>query len=331
MQISGSGGGSVNYVYNGKVISVPEGQAPPAGAIRADSASSGTGNTLDPSQFLSPAGGIDPSIFGAAQAQAATQAETTIPLWRQNMSRPVNAGEFGDFTDIQNRDASGKKSSRAKMSESVPTKQFTSDDALVQFYTILNDPTLLKQWQQLALNAGWVSPDNINDSSALYSAWQKAVTAAVGFKQASEGTVELTPFEAAKKIAENTGSSLLAQRAMQEATFTGDKTSTQSTVNLTDPDSTTLHNLLGRKPTAGELAAYRHGIQGVAQANPTKTTTTTHYEDGKPVSAQNVVTGGYDEQQAAVDAAYAASPEVAQNQAATTFYDALVQALRAAV
>jgi hypothetical protein len=69
----------------------------------------------------------------------------------------------------------------------------------------------------------------------------------------------------------------------------------------------------------------------VAKAHPTNTKTTTHYEDGQAVSQQNVITGGYDERQAQIDASYAATPEVAANQQATTYYNALVQALHSAV
>jgi hypothetical protein len=48
-------------------------------------------------------------------------------------------------------------------------------------------------------------------------------------------------------------------------------------------------------------------------------------------SKTNTVTGGYDEHAAQIQQASSASPDVAKNQAATTFYNALVSAIGAAV
>lgn len=141
----------------------------------------------------------------------------------------------------------------------------------------------------------------------------------------------MTPFEAAQKVAENTGSAMLAKQAYAAAHFTGDKNFTQEQYNGQPANVQTLHDLLGRDPTPGELAAYQHGVANVAAENPTVTNTTTHYKNGEAVGQTNVTTGGYDERQAEIDAASSASPEVAQNQQATTYYNALVDALRAAV
>jgi hypothetical protein len=134
-------------------------------------------------------------------------------------------------------------------------------------------------------------------------------------------------------VAQNTGSALLAQQADAAAHFTGQRTHVTTTTNQ-DANSQTgdvLHQLLGRNPTAGEQAAYQHGLNGVAAANPTVTNSVDTFKDGVNTGTVNTVTGGYDEKAAAIEQASSASPEVARNQAATVYYDALVRAIGAAV
>ena len=133
-------------------------------------------------------------------------------------------------------------------------------------------------------------------------------------------------------VAQNTGSALLAQQADSAAHFTGNKTSTSSTVDnrVNSQTGDVLHQMLGRNPTAGEQAAYQHGLNSVAAANPEVTTSVNQYKNGTQVGQTNTVTGGYDQQAAAIQQASSASPEVAKNQQATTFYDALVKAIGAA-
>ena len=81
----------------------------------------------------------------------------------------------------------------------------------------------------------------------------------------------------------------------------------------------------------GENAAYQHGIQATAAANPTVTTSTNHYTNNVQDAQSNVVSGGYDQNAAYQQAASSASPDVAKNQAATVYYNALRTAIGAAV
>lgn len=326
------------YVYNQQVISVPDGQSPPAGAIPLGiGGSTGTTNSFN---FNDAAGGLNASIFSQAQAQGASASGgLTIPVFRDRDLNQTPIGPSDSSANaLEHRLGAGKNSSAnaAEGGYKGPTtvglpSQLNEDQAVTQFATILADPDLYRSWAQIALEAGLVAPEKMNDAVALGQAWKQAVAWAINFKAASNGTVELTPFEAAQKVAQNTGSALMAQQAYAAAHFTGDKVTNTKSVNEQDPDSQMLHDLLGRNPTKGELAAYQHGVATVAKANPTNTQTTTHYEDGQAVSQENVVTGGYDERQAQIDAAYAATPEVAANQQATTYYDALVRALGSAV
>lgn len=291
------------YMLNGKIIQVPEGHTPPSGAIALSGGQPATS-------------GIDGNGFAAAAAiGGGGSTQTTIPVWRMTLK---NRHPFGAAPDMVHDVA-------------VTPKQMGNDEATLQFANILQDPNLFKSWAKIALDAGLINPDQMTDAVALGAAWKQAVGWAINFKDASNGTTDLTPFEAAKKVAENTGSALAAKQAYAAKHFTGDRVTTDDTVSDKPADEQTLHDLLGRTPTPGELAAYRHGVSTVAEANPTHTQTTTHYQDGTATSQQNVVTGGFDQRQAEIDASYSASPDVAANQQATTYYDALVQALRAAV
>lgn len=326
------------YLYNNNIINVPDGQTPPAGAVKLD-AGSGSANAAE-GNILNSAGGINGNAFAQAQAQSGSSDNLTIPLFRDRDLAYVKIGKTTSSANAAEHKLSyGKNSSANALENAIATqpkqvglpKQFTQDQASTQFATILSDPDLFKQWSALALNAGLITPDQSTDAIALGQAWNKAVEWALSFKAASSGTVELTPFEAAQKVAENTGSAMLAKQAYAAAHFTGDKQYTQEQYNQQPAAVQTLHDLLGRDPSPGELAAYQHGVANVAAEHPTVTNTTTHYVNGEATGQTNVTSGGYDERQAEIDAASSASPEVAENQQATTYYNALVDALRAAV
>lgn len=258
----------------------------------------------------------------AAAGGSGTDKVWTIPLWRNTFKRPVR--------DIN---ANGTQGSTYTTSEQKGGERYSPDDASVHFGELLMDQGKMKEWSQLALRAGLISATDATDAAALNRAWNTAIGWAVNIKQATNGSTEVTPFEAAKLVAQNTGSALLAQQAYAADHFTGDRTTTSTTVDNRQNAQTgdVLHKLLGRNPTAGEKATYQHGLNAVAAANPEKTTSVGTYKDGQQVSQTNTITGGYDEQAAALEQANAASPDVAPEQRATTYYDALVSALGAAV
>ena len=270
-------------------------------------------------------GGFTGSSFDqyANSGQAAgTAPEWTIPLWqKQKVVRP-NAVSVGGarFDDLH------------PLGTTTTREQFIEGDARTQFGKILMDKDLMQQWGQLAWKAGLVNAEDINDATKLGNAWNTAVGWAVNIKVASKGGTEVTPFEAAKMVGQNTGSALLAQQQYAASHFTGDRTTTSTSIDKRQSGQAgdVLHQLLGRNPTAGEKATYQHGLNQVAAAHPETTTSVAAYKDGQQVSQANTVTGGYDAHQAQIDQA-SANPEVARNQTATTYFDALKQALGAAV
>lgn len=301
------------YLYKGAIISVPDGQAPPAGAIPLNAAAGGGAGSVNAIE-----GGINGNAFDFARAQTGSANGPTIPVFRDKRATLRDRHPFGAEPDMVHDVAY------------VPGQK-TEEEAYLAFADILQDPDLVKSWARIALEAGLIGPDDMTNAVRLGAAWKIAVGWALDFKRASGGTVELTPFEAAKQVAENTGSAIAAKQAYAADHFTGDKVYSETSVNQTEPDTAILHDLLGRDPSEGELAAFRAGYMQTAKENPTVSTSTTHFEDGEAKNRTTVVTGGFDERQAAIDASYSASPEVAANQQATTYYDALVNALRAAV
>ena len=255
------------------------------------------------------------SGFGQAAAGAQTANEWTIPVWRNKPAVPT-----------------GRKGDDRPMGTKAPD-QMIEGDAQTQFGTLLIDKPKMAEWAQIALKAGLISATDVNDGVKLGNAWNVAVGWAVNIKAATNGATEVTPFEAAKMVANNTGSALLAQQQNAAAHFTGNKTTTSSTTDnrVNSQTGDVLHQMLGRNPTAGEKAAYQHGLNSVAAANPEVTTSVNAYKDGVQTGQTNTVTGGYDQQAAAIQEASSASPDVAKNQQATVFYDALVKAIGAAV
>ena len=254
------------------------------------------------------------SGFGQAQAGQQTQSELTIPVWRNKPSVPR-----------------GRKGDDRPMGTTAST-QMIETDAQTQFGTLLLDKGKMAEWSKIALDAGLISAVDVNDGVKLGRAWDTAVAWAVNIKAATNGATEVTPFEAAKLVSNNTGSALLAQQQYAKDHFTGDKTTTSTTTDnrVNSGSGDVLHQLLGRNPTAGEKASYQHGLNKVAAANPETTTSVNQYKDGVQTGQTNTVSGGYDQRQAQIDQA-SQDPNVAKEQQATTFYSALINAIGAAV
>ena len=284
---------------------------------------------VSPFASASPTGGpVAGSAFSDAAGAASTQQELTIPVWREGSflgkGNPRRQGRQADIQDATDTNAGAPVNKSYLMTES---------DARTQYGVILTDRAKMAEWSQLALKAQLVSPNNVNDANALGRAWDVAVGWAANIKAATKGATEVTPFEAAKLVAQNSGSALIAQQAYAASHFTGNRTTTSTSTDQRANSQTgdVLHQLLGRNPTAGEKATYQHGLNQVAAANPTTTTSVDAYTNGKQTGQTNTITGGYDEKAAAIEQASSASPDVARNQAATTYYQALVSALGAAV
>ncbi len=116
------------------------------------------------------------------------------------------------------------------------------------------------------------------------------------------------------------------------------RTTTATNINLTDPATaravatSMFQQLLGRDPGANEIAAYADALSQSEIQNPSRTTTTTQYDmtTGDPTNTSSVSTGGMTDagrQELAMEE-IRKKPEYAVTQAATTYMNALDQAVK---
>lgn len=271
-------------------------------------------------------GGVDAGAFQRAIARPSSSgSDVTIPIFRDRSANQRSAKRFI-------REGADNKAERA-LKVAPTAEQFAKEMAVAQFAKILMDKDMLEQWQALVVKAGILTAAQATDAVKLQAAWEKAVEWAINMKAATNGKTELTPFEALEAVAQNTGAAALAAQEYAKEAFTGKKTQTTRTVDTSynAQRGEALRQLLGRMPTAEEKKAYMAGLSAIAKENPQTVTSTGTFQEGELVSTEQNITGGFDENEAQFLAAASASPEVAIQQQSTTYYDALVDALNAAV
>lgn len=123
----------------------------------------------------------------------------------------------------------------------------------------------------------------------------------------------------------------------QETLFTGKKTRTVRTVNLTDPATaramvnSQLSNLLGRRATDEDVDEFVGTLNQFERRNPTVQKTTDTYKDGELTDTKNTQSGGVSDSTVndMIEDDAMALPEYGAFQAASTYYDAFTQALGA--
>lgn len=94
---------------------------------------------------------------------------------------------------------------------------------------------------------------------------------------------------------------------------------------------TSMAQLMGRMPTSSEVAQYMNLLNGYEKANPTTSTTTSQIssETGEEVSSATTTTGGVTQagRQALLEEQMRGSSESANYQAATTYYNAMLETI----
>lgn len=140
--------------------------------------------------------------------------------------------------------------------------------------------------------------------------------------------VHLTPWDIlAKDITTRGGDASLAGTKTQKTT----DTSLTSRVDADALFTSAAQQLLGRDPTKQESAAFHNMLNAQEKANPTvATTTTTTDEEGNVVSQSRTSTGGLGAGGAQLLAKQKAeeNPEYGAYQAATTYYNAMMQVIQ---
>jgi len=203
------------------------------------------------------------------------------------------------------------------------TNYSTIGDLLKQFYQ-MSPSEMTKLGQKLAA-AGQLNPQAVGDPTATEQAYTGILSQLA--KMTAAGNY-VTFDDYLSTYLKNTA-----------ATRPSSYTNTSSQVNITDPHAArqmlinTLQNSLGRDPTASEFQAFLSSVHAAERANPTVTKTTYKLNKVGNYDVSNQTTsGGVDP--SAYTADYGSTHnqhEHAAYQAATSYFDALRQAVGAVV
>ena len=206
-------------------------------------------------------------------------------------------------------------------------------DKTVTYAAALNRPYLWDDEQvSAAMKKFRQAGINVTNFDELTSAWKSLVDRASQTYSLSGGKRKVSPWdvlEMSKREAETAG------------TFTdfenGTQTRTATSVSEVSEGASwqvlqqTLSTLLGRDPSDQEMRDYAYRMNTLAAKNPSVTETITRYRAGEAVSQESSTSGGFDAEDMA-KAAYDEAqddPEYARVQGATTYWNAMMQAIGA--
>ena len=200
-------------------------------------------------------------------------------------------------------------------------------EAQGEFYRWSEDDR--RKWGQHLLALGLIDEGEENDYNTLRDMWMDVVSEAANFTTAGK---QVDPWKVATLIAGDTSSGGAAGRSKG---FTGSKSQTRRSVDLTDPSTAkalvndVLSRQLGRAATDAEVEEFRNVLNAAERANPTVTSSTTTYQNGDAVSQSSTTSGGLGSAgaQQVVEDAVSVLPERQSYQAAATYFNALLGSL----
>ena len=273
----------------------------------------GGGGTTDPKQLLQR---IASGVGVAPPASDATNNQLYNQLFPSS-----NKGTALSGTNIFTGWGTGYGAGEPRR----PTPQFNSLDNLMnQFYQMT--PTQMNALGRKLASAGILDSSQIGNPMATEQAYQ-AVLQQLAKMTAANNYVSLDDF---------LGSYMKQAGANKPSSYS----TTETSVNLTDPQSArqlliqTLQNSLGRNPSAAEYQAFLSSIHAAERENPTvtKRTMQLNNQTGSYDVSNTSTSGGVDP--SAFAAEYGQNHNQAEHgayQAATTYFDALRQAIGAVV
>ena len=222
-------------------------------------------------------------------------------------------------------------------SNTEPDRVTTVSQAKQRFYNMSEAER--KKWANHLLSLGLITEAQSRDFYTLQKWWEQLVQDAAGVYANGSGQ-RLDPWSTARLVAGDKDA-IAARQAEGRAAmpFTGTKSQTSTSVDLTDPTTAktlvndVLAQALGRAASPEELSAFTAVLNEAERKNPAHTVTSTTYQDGDAVSQTSATSGGLTgaaRQQLLMDKAQE-SPDFGAYQAATTYYGALLQAIRSPV
>jgi len=189
------------------------------------------------------------------------------------------------------------------------------------------------RWGKTLLDLGLIDPGDEGSVEILDAVWQDSVDLAARFLAAGK---KVTPWKAAELLAQGGGD---RHYGSSGGAFTGTRSSTKPSVDLTDPLTAKaimndeLSRALGRAARPEELTQFVQVLNAAENANPTVTTTNTRYDKGVEVGGSSTRSGGLTaagRTQMVTDRAQA-MPEYGAYQAASTYFNAMTDALNSPV
>lgn len=231
------------------------------------------------------------------------------------------------------------ESAQAQLQKRTTPSWMATDDALGTYFTWSQKQR--DDFRAKGLLSGLLT-QGAGDLEA-YQLWQNLVNQAAlyGAKNQRVGPMDIL----AGYVKANSSGGWIKQGNFEINPVTGEKryigpqykTTTQNSVNLTDPATAravatqVFQQLLGRDPNSGEIQAYAAALAQSESQNPSSTTTTTQYDmtTGDPIGSNSVTTGGMTDNGRALLAEDEAkrNPEYGATQAATTYMSALESAI----
>jgi len=203
-------------------------------------------------------------------------------------------------------------------------KQFVSKLIMYKYPGASADmgiPEAMSAWDDLLKMAITLNKSQTGGTKANWSPWD--ILESYNKKPGSMGT-------------HREGDWLIDNATGERVKYVGPKTKTtkQTAIDLSDPKQVqaiaeqTLTQMIGRAPTAKELAQFKASLNGYERDHPEITTTTEHYDDMGNVTASDVVHSG-----GVTDAARASlvgekvkgTKEYGKYQSGTTYFNALMQ------
>lgn len=197
------------------------------------------------------------------------------------------------------------------------------------------------RWGDRLVDLGLVDKEDSRDIDVLDKWWQTALETSARFYRNGEGK-KITPWKALEALAslDEDGKALRGGGGRGgQALFSGTKTHRSRSIDLTDPMTAralvnrTLAQALGRDAGDEELEAFKAALNAYERKNPLLTTTNTTYKEGEAVSSSSTSTGGVTDagrQELLLQEAMEA-PEYGAYQAASTYINALYQAIQSPV
>ena len=304
-----------------------------------------------------PVGGVS-SIYrgvGGAYAQHYSQVTKQGPaqppsgFWGQIFSGPpsfLTAGQgaggepqtttYSSYVPV----GGGRQEGEPTPPSQVPNyEKKTLDDFIWSFANL--DKKDLEALQTKLLKAGILTSAQLSGEYGRYGPSTRAAVGEVAFEvavqQAQTGKPSIT-FDSALDQAVVNQQLLIAQgKVANPEPFTGSRSRTDVSTQITDPTTAqavvtnALSQLLGRAPTAGEIAQFQATLRAKEAASPVTTHTTTSYKAGIETGSTSTQTGGLTSEGAALLAQQQAmgSKDYGAYQAATTYFNALLNAVGA--